>query len=515
MPELNPYNSQVESQGPVGGVSPNLEAVSAYGRGVEKLGNDISQSSELIDQRTAQAETSDGYAQMAQLREKKTLELKKGLESGDPNFDVDTFKQQYADDAQKIGDSMWTAQGKDYFNRRQARDSAALTQMAAQVSGQLKKKQAIDDFQQGTIADSNTAYNSPGDFGDLIDEKHELAKAYVYGGNIGAGDAQKMISEAATKIAMGAAKGLADQDPGYGPDGVTPVQNKLLQMLNTRDENGKNPFDDYLTAEQQAGLEKYAATSDKAREAGVEQSRKLKKEAVKDSGDAFELSILPDLAANRLKPQTVLDNRALLGPDRTYQLLERIKQQAKEPTKTNDPTYISLAKGINADDGSPNKINSTKPIWDAVANKQLSIEHADKLIQDFNRTKGQKDLNVEKQKADAAAETAIRFKDMTAPGAVQPWSSIGDKNFAAYLKEKHSMEEAAANDTTGIKQKSLYDPANKEGVYNLMEKYRTSFQDQMSGHAKLINQEGIKKAPVPKLLPGESLSDFDKRTGVK
>lgn len=316
MPELNEYQSQVETQGPVGGISPNMEAVTAEGRGLEKLGNDISQGAQFIHQRQAQEEQADGYAQMATLREKKTVELHQGMQDGTLNADnLDKFNQSYQDEADKIGANYSTGAGKNYFERKKARDGAALTLMGATMAGQVAKNKIQDQFQQGVVSQSNIAHDNPDQFPSLIDGSKEdvAALASSPGGNSAL--APKMQQHMNEKIADGAARGLAEQDPGYNPDG-TPVKNKLLQMLDFKDPvTKKNAFDDYLDADKQATLRKYAVEQDAMRRTQENVSAKQQKDAYEAQAEQYKAGITDQIIAGKFNINS-LHNAPLNSQDK-------------------------------------------------------------------------------------------------------------------------------------------------------------------------------------------------------
>ena len=111
MPELNAELPQVEAQGGIGAVSPNLEAVSApLEEGVEKLGGQMEQTSDVFYRRQSQQEVSQVYADMAQARETWNDNLQDAARTRD--IDPDEFKQKMSDAIQPIGDNLSTAAGQ-------------------------------------------------------------------------------------------------------------------------------------------------------------------------------------------------------------------------------------------------------------------------------------------------------------------------------------------------------------------------------------------------------------------
>src|SRR4029077_21104643 len=125
MPQINEYGApEVAAQGPVGGISPNVEEMGALGRGIENLGTAVSQGSEMLHCREAQKETSNVYSRINALRVTQTEYLQQHASS--PKFDIDDFKSKFADQVNQIGETLNTAEGKDYFERQSARLGGSL-----------------------------------------------------------------------------------------------------------------------------------------------------------------------------------------------------------------------------------------------------------------------------------------------------------------------------------------------------------------------------------------------------
>lgn len=509
MAEFNPVLPGQEAQGAVGALSPNIEAVTQPGRAFQHLGSDIEQSVDFIHRRKAQEEVSNVYSDIADARARWSDEVNQGLASG--NFDMDKFKDGYQQDVGKIGENLETPEGKNFFNRQQARLQGTLLQRAAHVQATIKGREANENFMDGVTQDSNTAMNNPEQFPDLIDGSEEVMQSMVGTDGIAQTDLPKLRKKMQGMIAEGAAKGWAQREAPPNADG-TPGENPLLQLLKQRDENGQNVFDKYLNADQQASLMKYAKQQDEGRYAEKERQIRLQKQNFEDQASKWELDALPALSTNQLSAKSVLAARQVLGPAKTLEYLHLIKQQAKQPTETNDHTYVHLATGIQADEDEPNHVGSTKQIWQEVTNGNLSVAHANQLTAEFNRTKYAQDMKVEKNQAFKAAAEAIRFKAMTPDGS-SSYADVGESNYAAFLQDAHRLENATDKAKGNLK--SIYDPSNKEGVYGLVNKYRIQPQDQDRMQAEFIRKNAIQKSPVPKILPGETLDAYDKRTRGK
>lgn len=467
MPELNPGLPQVEAQGGIGAVSPNLEAVSEAGRGVERFGNDLAQTGEVFERRNQQSEVSSGYSGVAGLREQGLDDLQESARTGE--LDVDEYKQQLSDKFGKLEDSLGlqTQVGQNYFNRQQARAQGYLLQKAVHLKAQLTANQTVGDIQDAVTSMSNVAMKDPAQFTDLIDSNEDTIQAHVDTGALPANMADKFRKEMNAKIADGAAKGWAQMDPGKDADGK-PNPNLLTQMLAHRDENGKGPFDDYLDADHISTLENYARTQDSWREIAGKQKTKAEDDAYNTTATAYMDSI-----ANRVLKGSYsmreLENSPLNYQDKMH-VASQLDTWANKEAKVDSRAANQLTRDIY-----DHKITNMDQLFERAKEQNLPypvVERARSLI---NMTPEGQRLNYDRKRIFDMMQSAgggIVFKDAT--GQDSPVGQANAKNAhdaVLDLEQQYHQQGRPLNE--------LYDLKNPD-LQNVFQKFGATRQ-QMNG----------------------------------
>lgn len=336
MAELNSDLPQVAAQGAVGGVSPNIEAITAAGRGLESAGQNISEGGSYLYRKSAQEEQANVYADMAAAREKYTENLNNALLTG--NLDTEQFSQDLKDNTDKIGEGLSTAEGRNFFQRQQARLTGAMLLKASHISGQISANDTVDKFNQGIDSDTNTAAKDPTQFPDIIDKNEELISGLS---NLSPQQAEKLRLQMHEKIAAGAARGLAEQDPGKKADG-TPNENRLLATLKGLDPEDKDDPSNlyrYLNADQISNLEGYAKRMDTARGVQEEQVLANQEKLQRLKGQVWLTQNKQAILTGAMDPKAIISN-----PNLTIQEAEMATKMVREHNKWSeerDPGYIN------------------------------------------------------------------------------------------------------------------------------------------------------------------------------
>ncbi len=257
MPQINEYRPEVNAQGAVGGVTPNLEAVSLFGRGVEHVGAALEQAGDVIHRRQAQQEISQVYGQFAQARADWNIKLKAGLKDG--SLDPDKFDQDYADYVNKAGDGIQTAEGKDFFNRQANRLGGTLMQNAMIGKAKIAGERAFADISQGINVHVANLMSHPEQVDDALGSTEELISAKQKDGTLTPEQAIRIKSQLMPQLAEAAVKGLAEQDPGQNEKGED-NENLAKQSLD------QGHFAELLNEPQRAALYQYARAADNRRQ---------------------------------------------------------------------------------------------------------------------------------------------------------------------------------------------------------------------------------------------------------
>lgn len=367
MPQINEYQPQVEAQGAVGGVTPNLEAVSLFGRGVEHIGEGVEVASDVIHKREAQQEKSEVFGQMAQARALWNTKLKQRLNDGSLN--TDQFDQEYADYIKGIGQNLQTAEGKDFFNQSANRLGGTLMQNAITGQAQVAGQKAYDNTVQAINTYSSTLMQHPDQFGDVHDEVQTMINGNT---DLNAVQKRRLSETLLPELAKGAVRGWAMKDPGTDENGQT-HDNQAKALL----DNGV--FDKYLNSDQKTQMYGFAREQDNLRRISEDQNLANSHRQLELQGNTYM-----DKIANRVLDGSY-DVRELNNAPLTFQQKEYVQAKVKAQVKgevTTDPIrYNQVAGKI---------INSVYTSRDQIAaeyNKGgLSPDDADKLMRKIDMT---------------------------------------------------------------------------------------------------------------------------------
>jgi hypothetical protein len=260
MPEIKEYTGDTEAQGAVGGVTPNLEAVSLFGRGLEHVGASLEETGDMLHRRQAQEEVSNIYGQFAQARADWNVKLKAGLKDG--TLDPEKFNADYADYINKMGDGVSTAEGKDFFNKQANRLGGTLMQNAITGKAQIAGQQAFDALNGGLQVNLADIHSNPEQGPDIMDGFQQAVDAHVATGTLNPQQARVLKNQKMSELAQATIEGWAAKDPGQDDNG-NPNPNLAKQILDHTDEDGKGKaFDQYLNQAQRDHLYAYAKQQD-------------------------------------------------------------------------------------------------------------------------------------------------------------------------------------------------------------------------------------------------------------
>lgn len=474
MPQINEYQSQVDAQGPVGGVTPNLEAVSLFGRGVAHVGAAVGEAADIVHRREAQAEQSQVFGQMAQARALWNSKLKERLNDG--SLDTNKFDQEYADYVNKIGENLSTAEGKDFFNKSANRLGGTLMQNAIAGQAQIAGQTAYDDITKAANTYSSTLMEHPDQFKDVHDEVQTMIAGQD---QLNPVQKRRLAEALLPKLAEGAVRGWAMQDPGKDDNGNS-HENLATQML----KNGG--FDDYLDTNEKTKLMAFAREQDHLRTLGDIQQETTKNRQLQAKGQDYM-----DQNANRiLNGSYNLQemNAAPLTIQQKEYIQAKVKAQVKGEVTTDPRRYNDVfGKIINGDYTSRDQIA-------AEYNKGgLSPDDADKLQRKIDMTPEGHILRQNIKQIDKEAQ-GLRFKFGGA------FTQAGDEAYHNFQKELDAQAQQFVDTGKGT-MRDFYSnqPTNSPtSPLNILNRYRLGAADQMRiGAQEMIqNQTGKQSGGV-------------------
>lgn len=335
MAQINEYLPDTGVQGAVGGVTPNLEAVSLFGKGLEHVGSGLQEVSDVVHKREYQQEISQVYGQFAQARADWNVKLKQRLRNG--TLDPDQFDQEYADYINKIGDNLKTAEGKNFFNRQAYRLGGTLMQNAITGKAQIDGEKAFQEINTGVNVHVANLMTHPDQAPDAIDATQELIAAKKADGTIDTVQSIRLQKQLVPQLAEAAVKGFANQDPGVDEKG-NPHENVGKQFL----DNGG--FAEYLNEPQRAALYSYAREADNRRRIETDREESTAHRSLQRQGLEYM-----DQASNKILNGTYSLkelNSAPLTLEQKLYVKHQVDAVNKEESVTDKPTFNRVYKQL-------------------------------------------------------------------------------------------------------------------------------------------------------------------------
>lgn len=516
MPQINEYGApDVEAQGPVGGVSPNLEEVSALGRSMQHFGQGITELGDVIYKKNEMKETADIYSAMAKKRNEWTKKIKDDLGNG--VLDIDKVKEGLQTDLQKIGDQVETVGGQNYFERQAARLSGHIVGTASAFQAAQAGQKAQDDWQTGINYNSNSVHDDPSSFADVYNSSLEGIDALMKANPKMEGHRQKFINQMGIQLATAAARGWADQDPGANEKGE-PNDNLGTVALNG------GMFDDVLNSAQKENLLHYARTQDENRRVDKNRQAKVVKDNDEFASYQWQKANANAFLEGKISIQDLKDSPLL--PNEKFHWRTMMEQQTKEETRT-DPR---IRNKLNADIYSGIVTNMDQVFARA---KQGGLAPTDvmKAHSLINLTDDGQRENYRRKNMMATARKEISFKDMSGQT-----SAVGEFKIGQFNDEIISMQKELKD--KGEDPKSVYDEKSPNFFGHVLKKYKPSPSEAMGVGARQSVDDAlgfttpetqnvystsptgqINKTPQPPKKgldlkkPGESAADFLLRKG--
>lgn len=500
MPQIQEYLPEVGAQGPVGGVSPNVEMAGATGRSLERLGDRASEVGSFVHQKNVQAETADIYSSFAEKRAEWGAKLAQQVQDG--SLDTEKFKDDYEDDVDSMGDDISTTEGRNFFERQSARLKGSLLKTASIGAATIARNDAMDSWKTGVNASSAALMQDPLQFEDVHSAGIEAVDSLVKNSGLPEKFRGKLLEDMGQQYSKAAVRGWANLDP-----------DKAKQML---DQGG---FDQYLTGDQKH--EMYGEVDRYANAKVIEGTRadKALEDARKKGAEAWGQQNLEALSNNALSTKTVLNavHDGTLNWETGERWMNMIKEGAKQEIKT-DPRVKNqlIQRMVNPD--SQNPIDSVEQLMPYVG-KGISIADFNSMNSLFNKTPEQQSIHQgEKALFDSMRKT-IRFKNpMT-----QQYDLLGEQKLARAMSDYTQAKSTVK--AQGGQLGDLVNPSSPFYFGSRIGDYQTSMQDQM-GHVSQERSDkalGLKPAPNEnpsgKVAPGarkqgESAADFLKRRGL-
>lgn len=492
MPEIKEYLPQEEAQGPVGGTSPNIEAVTSAGRGLERLGSSIEEGSTIINRAATQSEVSDVSAGFAQARADWTQKVKERLADG--SLDTDKLKQEYDEYTDKMGQNLSTAGAQDYFQKQKARLGASLVTGAIHAQAAQAGRRVADNWDTTLQQSAVAVANDPTQFEDTYNANVHGINEMIAANPALAGHEEKFRRQAGETLSIAAVKGLADVDT-----------DKASQMLD------HGAFDQYLSNDQKDNLKGYIKTKERADDLeGERQQAAVEKAKHAASEDALNKA-LPNIYNGTMTTDQIM--KSAMAPEKKIEAMNIMKQQMKDPEKSDPATFNDFSRRINLPDGDPNKVNDISQLTPAAAQGKLSIPDMQKLKTWMDKTPEGTALRDNRRRLIDMAQAKLVKKDAML-GIADPDGEFNMAQFQVGLQHAEE-EQRKAGKPIG----DLYDPSSKDSFYSKLGKYQLTPQqilEKMAGGNTADMVEVVSPDGVVGNIPRANLQKaLDKKYKVK
>lgn len=513
MPQINEYLPQVEAQGPVGGTSPNLEAVGAVGRGMEHFAQSLEGLSDVVYKKTEQKEVADSYSLFAKARADWNQELNTRL--GNNTLDADKFKQEYQDFVDKNSQNITTPGGKNFFDRQAARLGGSLLTTAAKGQVIVDTNLAMGQRKEDLKNDTNSLFDNPSglNFVDILDKNGEKLAADLEAGTLKAKDAPMVKAfterELANAFLMGTAR--------TGEDGPQ----RAMRML--RD----GAMNDYLNADQRKKAEVDIEKQERLNNQESAYAEKAVKKAEDVATEAILQKALPDIVSGKMTPKQIM---ALpIKESIKEHLLLKQEHYNDEKYKPNHELQNDVYQKIIAPDGDPDKIQTTDQLlaYRGPHGERLNLNDIKELSRDLDKYSPQgKQLNSDRKSTNKVLTAGILTTGMPSVenGFSNKPSAAAQTQLQQATQDLKRMEDQFAKDGKDIH--SLHDPGSKDyfATPARMAKYRLNAAEVMKAKADQIRigtsgtatgpAFGQKKDPdAYDPAVDKSIQDWKKRTG--
>lgn len=459
MPRIQEYLPEVEAQGPVGGLSPNIEQDTMYGRGVEKFASEVGAGVEYLHRRQEQSETSEAYATAAQARVEFNSDLQDKINNG--TLDIDKLKEKYTDWVSKQSESYSTPAGRNFFNRQAARLGGQLLRTAGKGQALIAGRNAVADLQNAVGSNTNVLENDPSQFGDIYDSSLEYLHQKASEGTIHAADIPKYEKEIGLELSKATIRGYAKVDP---------------ELAKQHLEHGS--FDEYMNSDQKRGMYAEVHQFQTAKDIEAERAQKLMKAAQNEAFEKWGNDNLPKLVKNSLSTKEILASPG------TWEQKERWLTMARSAQKENsqtDPAFLNgLYKRMFLPDNDPKKITDPAQLQQYVG-KGISPHDYAAATSWFDKTPQGQAMNTNRKQLMEIASTRLT-KDISGKK-----DDFGEYNLSQFTQALQSAEGEMRQ--KGEPVSSLYDVHSKNYFGNQINRFYVSPEKRMQQQAERIRNE--------------------------
>lgn len=474
MAKIEQYQSEVQAQGPVGAVTPNLEQVGVVGNALKNLGGAVEQVGDVIQRRDAQAESANAYATFSKARADLYDEVNDATANSQMTAERgEAVKQKLQDLIDSESDGYTTAVGKNYFNRQAARLSAGLQMKISAGIAHTSGQNVATAVDSADANNQSAVYKNPESFADVLQSQHEFLDSQVQAGVLTKAQAAQAAQNSAHDYSLMAIRGLAVTSPeaaqkvldsGYfvphlGNKGMDEAQRLVTQAAHASDAQSK--------------------LSDK---------KEQDDEDIKDEETKSQL--LDGIYNGKVSTKNILESD-LSESDKEHMI--NVAEKASQRQFEKRPQVVSnLMDRILSPDNDPNHIGSLDQL---LRDPKSNVAEQKYVAQFLAKDPETKQLNANRKLVQDAAKAQILYSTM--PGGAKQLDPDGYSNLATFNAMLAAKEKQYAAE--GKPLSTLYDPNNKDYPGNLIKPFIPNAMAVMQKRAALMQNQaaGINPTPTP------------------
>lgn len=513
MPQIKDYGApETQGQNPLGGVSPDIRGAGSVGAGYETIGRAVTSVGEVLQKVEDQEQTSKAVAESSRAALLYQGRVRDMAREG--KIDTEKLREEYQNHMADVRNSFTSRSAAEFFDRQTERVGGRIMGLAIKEKTAIASRTGKAEFTQTRNDNAMIVRNDPTQFEDVRQTIAEAVDAYVKSGALPAENREQAEQELTAELAINAIKGIAEGKQDMPPG---------MQGIDEADAAFKNgDYDMYLTPKQKDAVKRYLRTERAAQRTQELIAKRALEEARKAKIEVDEQEYLDDIYSNKFNVRKVLNNPDM-KPEEKHKWIRRAKMEKENRT---DENYVRKAYS--------DVMNGRKTMQDFVDDPRLTVKDLKGLAvwdSKYNAEAGQ--LKEARKQVLKVFDDAI----MKGAGAMNPEGASRMRNMAvADLQAKEDEFRAAKKPVS-----SLYDPHSPDYFPSAknMGKYRVTLADMLQQRANQTRTQPLnlpqRTAPIPgdengpvgalppppeykgppKIRPGESLDDFDKRTGGK
>lgn len=495
-PRIQEYLPETEGAQPVGGVSPNLEAINQLGEGVESFGRNVTQTSDVLENRVAGMEAADVQSNVSDAKAEYYDRIQNEVANG--NFNQEKVLNDYDDWASQEGAKYDTARGKQEFERASGRTKGMVMRWASQAQIKVNGANEVADHVNTVNNLTNLTEKDPGSWANNIgqyEEKSDGLKNDPYMTEA----AKQLYPQDTAKITTAAVLGLAKQDQaaitqdvianGGDVDVTNDKYKKAQQFLDS------GVVDKYLSAEQKNALSKQIRTGiSNAVTDGHGAIAFAQKQYTEAANNRFK-QIMPQIQNGSYSiAEAYKDPVFNVNQDTLDEATAWIKKAQGPEAIENSSSYNSILSRINSDESDHGHIETAQQLRQAMLTNNIAPRYYSQLATRLGK-ENEPQRDAEKQLLGTASKIFNSYTGpdgTTVPGMKNDYGGVSLRKFSLALDQ--AKQEAVSK---GEPIAPLYDPSSPKYFGRHIVEYNKSASEIMADLAGSTTRQIAPNMPTP------------------